>query len=152
MRGFLAIVLILVISVVFDLGLIACAMVALLGMMLISRYLAWSWITNLEATRECNRTEAEIGQTIAFVVTLTNHGRLPVAWVLVEDMLPRGAIISRPPHRRERATPRRGNARAARAEDTELPASTSRCAGIIKSGRSCWRRATSSACIVGSGS
>ncbi len=65
--------------------------------MLISRFLARSWITNLEATRECNRTDAEVGQTIAFVVTVRNRGRLPVAWVLIEDMLPRGAIISRPP-------------------------------------------------------
>ena len=66
MRWFVVIVGILVIAVVFDLGLIACAMLALLGLMLISRFLARSWITNLEATRECNRTEAEVGQTIAF--------------------------------------------------------------------------------------
>ena len=97
MRWFVAIVGILVVAVVFDLGLLACAMLALLGLMLISRFLARSWITNLEATRECNRTEAEVGQTIAFVITVSNRGRLPVAWVLVEDMLPRGAIISRPP-------------------------------------------------------
>ncbi len=97
MRWFIAIVLILAISVVFDLGLIACAMVALLGLMVISRFLARSWIANIEATRECNRTEAEVGQTIAFNVTLSNQGRLPVAWVLIEDMLPRGALVSRPP-------------------------------------------------------
>ena len=41
--------------------------------------------------------EAEAGQSIAFVITVSNQGRLPVAWVLVEDMLPRGAIVSRPP-------------------------------------------------------
>ena len=65
--------------------------------MLVSRFLARSWIANLEATRECNRTEAEVGQSIAFVVTLRNRGRLPIAWVLVEEMLPRAAIASRPP-------------------------------------------------------
>ncbi len=97
MRWFVLIVGILVLAVVFDLGMIACAMLALLGLMLISRFLARSWITNLEATRECNRTEAEVGQTIAFVVTVENRGGLPVAWALVEDMLPRGAIVSRPP-------------------------------------------------------
>ena len=75
MRAFFAIVLILIIAVVFDLALIACAMVALLGLMLISRFLARSWITNLEATRECNRTEAEVGQTIAFVVTIEQPWR-----------------------------------------------------------------------------
>jgi uncharacterized repeat protein (TIGR01451 family) len=97
MRWFVVIVGILVLAVLFDLGLIACAMLALLGLMLISRFLARSWITNLEATRDCNRTEAEVGQTIAFVITVENHGGLPVAWALVEDMLPRGAIVSRPP-------------------------------------------------------
>jgi uncharacterized repeat protein (TIGR01451 family) len=97
MPWFLAIVIVLVIAVVFDLGLLACAMTALLGLMLISRFLARSWITNLKATRECNRVEAEVGQTIAFTVTVKNCGQLPVAWVLIEDMLPRGAISSRPP-------------------------------------------------------
>jgi uncharacterized repeat protein (TIGR01451 family) len=88
---------VLAVAVAFNLGLIACAMTALLGLLLVSRFLARSWITNLEATRECNRTEAEVGQSIAFVITVTNTGRLPVAWVLVEDMLPRGALVSRPP-------------------------------------------------------
>src|SRR5262249_18059907 len=94
MRWFVVIVGILVLAVAFDLGLIACAMLALLALMLISRFLARAWITNLEATRECNRTEAEVGQTIAFVITIENHGGMPVAWALVEDVLPRGAIVS----------------------------------------------------------
>jgi uncharacterized repeat protein (TIGR01451 family) len=97
MRWFFAIVVILVVAVVLDLGLLACAMLAMLGLMLISRFLARSWISNLDASRECNRTEVEAGQTIAFVLTLRNRGRLPVAWVLIEDMLPKGAISSRPP-------------------------------------------------------
>src|SRR5262249_13193250 len=97
MRWFVVIVGILVLAVLFDLGMIACAMLALLGLMLISRFLARSWITNLEATRECNRTEAEVGQSIAVVITVQNRGGLPVAWALIEDMLPRGAIVSRPP-------------------------------------------------------
>jgi uncharacterized repeat protein (TIGR01451 family) len=97
MRWFVLIVGILVFAVLFDLGLIACAMLALLGLMLISRFFARSWITNLEATRDCNRTEAEVGQTIAVVITVQNRGGLPVAWALIEDMLPRGAIASRPP-------------------------------------------------------
>ena len=49
MLWFLAIVIVLVVAVVFDLGLLACAMVALCsGLMLISRFLARSWITNLD--------------------------------------------------------------------------------------------------------
>ena len=97
MRWVFVVVLVLVVAAVLDLGLLAGAMLALAGLMLVSRFLARSWITNIEATRECNRTEAEIGQSIAFVTTLHNRGRLPVAWVLVEEMLPRSAIESRPP-------------------------------------------------------
>jgi uncharacterized repeat protein (TIGR01451 family) len=97
MRWFVAIVGILVIAVIFDVGLIASAMLALLGLMLVSRFLARTWITNLDATRECNAIEADVGGTIAFVITLKNRGGLPIAWALIEDMLPRGAITSRPP-------------------------------------------------------
>ena len=97
MLWFLVIVVVLALAIVFNVGLLACAMAALLGLMLISRFLARSWINNLDATRDCNRLEAEAGQSIAFVVTVSNSGGLPVAWVLVEDMLPRGAIVSRPP-------------------------------------------------------
>ncbi len=97
MRGLFVIVLVLVIAAVLDLGLLACAMLALMGLMLINRFLARTWINNLDATRECNRTEVEIGESIAFVLTLENRGALPIAWVLMEEMLPRSAIASRPP-------------------------------------------------------
>ena len=63
MRWLLAIVGFLVAAVILDLGLLACAMLTLLALMLISRFLARTWITNLEATRECNRTDAEAGVT-----------------------------------------------------------------------------------------
>ncbi len=97
MRGLFVLVLVLVIAAVLDLGLLVCAMLALMGLMLINRFLARTWINNLEATRECNRTEVEIGESIAFVLTLQNRGALPIAWVLMEEMLPRSAIASRPP-------------------------------------------------------
>ena len=60
MLWFLVMVIVLVVAVVFNVGLLACAMLALLGLMVISRFLARTWITNLEATRDCNRTEAEV--------------------------------------------------------------------------------------------
>ncbi|WP_165227544.1 DUF58 domain-containing protein [Aquisphaera insulae] len=97
MRALFVIVLVLVVAAVLDLGLLVGGMLALLGLMGISRFLARTWIGNLDATRECNRTEVEIGETIAFVLTLRNRGALPIAWVLVEEMLPRAAITARPP-------------------------------------------------------
>jgi uncharacterized repeat protein (TIGR01451 family) len=97
MRWVLIIVAILILTAVLDLAFFACALCALLGLLLISRFLARSWIKNLDASRECNRTEVEAGETVAFNVTVRNRGRLPVAWVLIEDMLPKKAIASRPP-------------------------------------------------------
>ncbi len=76
MRWFVAIVSILVIAVLFDLGLLACAMLALLALMVMSRFLARTWITNLDATRECNTTEANVGDTIAFVISISQPRRL----------------------------------------------------------------------------
>jgi len=97
MRWYLAAAFLLLVAMVFQLGLLAYAMYALLALLITSRMLARSWIENLSASRECNRLSAEIGDKVAVAVTVTNRGGLPVAWVLVEDLLPRAALVQRPP-------------------------------------------------------
>jgi uncharacterized protein (DUF58 family) len=97
MKWFLGASLLLVVSLVFNLGLLAYAMYALLGVMLVSRFLARTWSENLSATRECNRLAAYIGESVAVVVTIENRGALPIAWVLAEDLLPRHALVYDPP-------------------------------------------------------
>ena len=52
---------------------------------------------SLSAVRECNRYSVNVGDTVAVVITLKNSGRLPVAWVLLEDLLPRRAFMYQPP-------------------------------------------------------
>lgn len=97
MKWFLGVILLLALSLTFELGLLAYAMYALLGVMLVSRFLARTWIENLHATRECNRLAANVGESVAVVVTIENRGPLPVAWVLAEDLLPREALVHEPP-------------------------------------------------------
>lgn len=97
MRWYLFAVLILIVALVFQLGLLAYAMYVLLGVMVVSRFVARHWIENLSAVRECNCETAEIGEKAAVAVTVRNRGRLPVAWTLVEDSLPRQAVVQRPP-------------------------------------------------------
>ncbi|HVC92767.1 MAG TPA: DUF58 domain-containing protein [Pirellulales bacterium] len=97
MRWYLGAAAILLVALVFQLGLLAYAMYVLLGLMLVSRYLSRYWIEHLEAQRECNRLTAEIGDKLAVLVQVKNTGRFPVAWVLIEDSLPRQAIVQRPP-------------------------------------------------------
>lgn len=92
--------LLLVIAVALGLELLAYAMYVLLTVLLVSRFLTSNWAESLAATRECNRLAAEIGDQVAVVVTLKNSGRWPVAWVLLEDLLPREALIHEPPRLR----------------------------------------------------
>jgi len=89
----------LILAIAFLLGLdaLSYAMYALLGLMLLSRVLSRKWIESLAATRSCSRSEAEIGQKCAVNIDITNHGSLPIAWVLAEELLPRKAMIFDPP-------------------------------------------------------
>jgi uncharacterized protein (DUF58 family) len=105
MRWYLAAAFLLLLSIAFQMGLLAYAMYVLLAVLISSRLLARAWIENLSATRECNRLSAEIGDRVAVAVTVANAGGLPVPWVLVEDILPRAALVQRPP--RLRVTGRR---------------------------------------------
>lgn len=97
MKWFAGAILLLIAALVFNFGLLAYAMYALLGVMVASRVLTRAWAENLAATRECNRVEANVGDTVAVVITLENRSVLPVPWVLLEDLLPREAVASQPP-------------------------------------------------------
>jgi uncharacterized protein (DUF58 family) len=90
-------ILLLVFAILFGLDLLAYAMYVLLAVMLVSRLVTRNWAESLVATRECNRLSAEIGDQVAVVIALKNTGRWPVAWVLLEDLLPREALMFDPP-------------------------------------------------------
>ena len=97
MKWFVGSAFLLFVALVFNLGLLAYAMYALLAVMIVSRILARTWIESLSASRECNRVSANIGESVAVVVNVANSGALPIGWVLLEDVLPRGALRHNPP-------------------------------------------------------
>ena len=97
MKWFLATTALLLIALIFDLGLLAYAMYALLGVMLVSRVMARQWAEHLEAERECNRFAVNVGEKVAVLVSVKNTGKLPVAWVLIEDLVQQSALVQRPP-------------------------------------------------------
>jgi uncharacterized protein (DUF58 family) len=97
MRWFLGAGLLLALSYVLHSDLLAYAMYALLGLMVVSRWLSGRWISQLHARRECNKLTAEIGDLVGVNLELVNNGSLPIPWVLLEDVLPPRAINSRPP-------------------------------------------------------
>ncbi len=98
MKWFLGALLLLTVALVFRVGLLAYAMYTLLGVMVLSRFLARTWSEHLSARRECNRLSANVGEKVAVVITIENRGTLPIAWLLVEDLLPRHALIYEPPN------------------------------------------------------
>jgi uncharacterized protein (DUF58 family) len=97
MKWFAPTVLILLVALVFNLGLLAYAMYALLGAMLVSRLMTRQWVEHLEGERRCNRDACNVGESVAVIVSVKNEGALPVAWVLMEDLLPRHALVHQPP-------------------------------------------------------
>lgn len=98
MRWIVAAILILLVATVLNLGLLAFAMYALLGVIALSRYLADRWSENLIAEREMNADQVAIGDKVAVVVNLRNDGGLPIPWLLLEDLLPKRALIHSPPN------------------------------------------------------
>jgi uncharacterized protein (DUF58 family) len=97
MRWLIGAVALLVLAIALDLGLFAYAMYALLGVMVASRLLVNGWSGNIVATREMSRDRMKIGDKTAVVIVLKNRNWLPIPWLLVEDLLPRHALVHNPP-------------------------------------------------------
>jgi uncharacterized protein (DUF58 family) len=96
MRWFIAVIVILILSLILESGLLAFAAYVLLAMLFLSRFMAWNWIGYLMATRQVGAltnddspaVNYEIGQTVSVKIVIKNDSWLPVPWVLMEDLLP----------------------------------------------------------------
>jgi uncharacterized protein (DUF58 family) len=96
-RWILGAVFLLLVGLTLQLGLLVFAMYVLLGVMVVSRYMAREWTDNLTATRECNRVSVQIDEKVAVIVNISNNGRMRIPWLLIEDSLPKDALTQRPP-------------------------------------------------------
>jgi uncharacterized protein (DUF58 family) len=95
MRWFLGIVTLLGLALALQAGLVAFAGYVLLGVFLLSRYLAKTWIADLEAERFVATAPREIGETADVRVVVRNKGKIRIAWMLAEDMIPETATAQR---------------------------------------------------------
>lgn len=98
MRWLIGAMFLLLVAVVFNLGLLAYSMYALLGVIALSRLAVNGWSGNLSAVREVSREKIKIGDATAVVIVLENRHWLPIPWLLVEDLLPRRALVHSPPN------------------------------------------------------
>ncbi|MHB1422482.1 MAG: DUF58 domain-containing protein [Gemmataceae bacterium] len=97
MKWFIGALLLLLAALLLESSLLAYAMYVLLGLLLLSRWLARSWIGSLSATRTCKQLTAEIGDRVSVHLSVTNNGGLPIPWLLAEDLLPQYSLGSRFP-------------------------------------------------------
>src|SRR5688572_3083546 len=98
MRWIFLFILVLLAALALEAGLLAFAMYVLIGVLLLSRYLAKQWVSSLHVTRETVLTDAvEVGAEVEIKVRIENKGTITVAWVLVEDLLPEAALRQKPP-------------------------------------------------------
>ncbi|HEX5472062.1 MAG TPA: DUF58 domain-containing protein [Lacipirellulaceae bacterium] len=98
MRWLIGAVALLIVAITLQLGLFAYAMYVLLGVIVASRVLVNTWSGNLTAVREMSRDRIKIGDATAIVIVVENRHWLPIPWMLVEDLLPRRALIHMPPN------------------------------------------------------
>ncbi len=84
-------------------GLLVMALYALVAVVWLSRYLSRTWISGIVAKRSIKISSSgdheglQIGEDITIQIELMNKGKLRIGWVLVEDLLPRSALVQRPP-------------------------------------------------------
>jgi uncharacterized protein (DUF58 family) len=93
MRWTLATLALLALGLVLKLSLLVYAMYVLLGLLLLNRFLARTWIDQIAASRSCERTVAEIGETASVRVGIRNASRFAIPWLILEDTLPRDALV-----------------------------------------------------------
>lgn len=60
-------------------------------------WFASQWHGAAVAVRHDGALELEVGQSTDIIVDITNRSKLPIAWLLVEDLLPKAAFAQRPP-------------------------------------------------------
>ena len=77
----------LVIAWLFNLGILVYGVYALTAIFFISHLFSSGWISSLTATRTVNQLVAAEGDSIPVTIKVDNSRRIPIAWVLVEDVL-----------------------------------------------------------------
>jgi uncharacterized protein (DUF58 family) len=97
MKWILGTIALLALGLALQLNLLVYAMYVLLGVLLLSRFFTRSWVDSIDARRFGGDEVFEIGATVDIKVAVQNTGALSVPWLLLEDALPRDALMQMPP-------------------------------------------------------
>ncbi len=80
----------LILSYFLRLGFFSFALYVVLGLVVTSRIMGLHGLDGLEHRRRCDVHRAQIGQRIPVEIQIRHAGRIPLVWLLVEDLLPPG--------------------------------------------------------------
>lgn len=97
MRALAGISFLLLVGLLTGASMLVYAAYVLIGIYLLTRTLSRQWADGMVATRKSTAHEVEIGQSVFISFKLENIGRWPIVWMLLEDVLPRGALVGPPP-------------------------------------------------------
>ncbi len=86
----------LLFGMVFGASLWVLAGLTVAGVVILNAYLARAWTDSVVAVRSGSHRELKLGSLVDVRVTLTNRSRIPIVWLLAEDLLPRAALIHEP--------------------------------------------------------
>ncbi len=97
MRALAGISFLMLIGLLTGASMLVYASYVLVAIYWLTRYLSRTWADALVVDRKSTAHEVEIGDTIFISFRLNNTGKLPIVWILLEDVLPRGALVGPPP-------------------------------------------------------
>ena len=96
MKWFVLVTAIVLVAIIFDMSLLVYAAYVLVAVLLLARWVTRQWTDKLATQRHCSLKQAEVGDQVQVTNAIENQGRLPVSWVLVEDVLPPDTQLFKP--------------------------------------------------------
>lgn len=97
MKWVVAAILMLFVAMALNLTLLVYAVYAIIAILIASHWMTRNWTESVTASRVCDREFAKIGERATIAVKLEHHGRFPITWMLVEDLLEPRSQAYEPP-------------------------------------------------------
>lgn len=80
-------------GMLFGASLWVLAGITVAGVLALNAMLARVWTDSVVAIRDGVDRELKVGSLVNVRLSITNHARVPIVWLLVEDLLPRAALM-----------------------------------------------------------
>ncbi len=97
MKWIVAVILLALLAMLFDLSMWVYALYAIGAIFFISRWVTSRWVDAVSAERICDSKTVRIGDVVTVIIRLKHTGRWPITWLLLEDLIEPRALAFQPP-------------------------------------------------------